>query len=245
MNNSQSNQFNVNLDSYEGPLDLLLDLAKNQKVDLSKISILKLAEQYLNYINLAKIINLEIASDYLVMAAWLTYLKSRLLLPTKNEENQPSAEDLAEAVKFQLLRLEAMRNISKELFNLPQIGYNIFYRGLNHGAKFKYRIKYTSTLYDLLYAYSSQLNRVNNGHLKIEISNLHTVESAIDRLKNIFGNTTDWLEISNLLPSLSKNVLMNKSALSSTFVASLELVKNGIILVRQNKLFGPILLKIK
>ena len=138
MSNFSSNQFNVNLESYEGPLDLLLDLAKSQKVDLSKISILKLAEQYLDYINLAKIINLEIASDYLVIAAWLTYLKSRLLLPPKKEENQPSAEDLAEAVKFQLLRLEAMKNKSKELFNLPQIGLNVFYRGHNHGAKFKY-----------------------------------------------------------------------------------------------------------
>ena len=245
MNNFSPNQFNVNLESYEGPLDLLLDLAKSQKVDLSKISILKLAEQYLDYINLAKIINLEIASDYLVIAAWLTYLKSRLLLPPKKEENQPSAEDLAEAVKFQLLRLEAMKNKSKELFNLPQIGLNVFYRGHNHGAKFKYKIKYTSNLYDLLYAYSLQLNKVNNNNLKIEVSNLYTVESAIERLESIFGKTTDWIEISKLLPSLSKNVLLNKSAISSTLVASLELVRNGAILVRQNKLFGPILLKIR
>ena len=112
--------FLLNLEGFEGPIDLLLHLARSQKVDLSKISILKLAEQYLEYINLAKSLNLEIASDYLVMAAWLTYLKSRLLLPKKNDTEEPSSEELEEAVKFQLKRLQAMQNISKELFNLPQ-----------------------------------------------------------------------------------------------------------------------------
>ena len=143
-------KFNVNLNAYEGPLDLLLELAKSQKVDLSKISILELAEQYLKYINLARIINLEIASDYLVMAAWLTYLISRILLPKVVDNDQPTTEELEEAVKFQLQRLEAIRNASKKLFNQPQIGLNTFYRGFNDGRKFKYKIIYTSKLFDLL-----------------------------------------------------------------------------------------------
>ncbi len=237
-------KFNVNLNAYEGPLDLLLELAKSQKVDLSKISILELAEQYLKYINLARIINLEIASDYLVMAAWLTYLKSRILLPKVVDNDQPTTEELEEAVKFQLQRLEAIRNVSKKLFNQPQIGLNTFYRGFNDGTKFKYKIIYTSKLFDLLKAYSIHLNTNDSTHLKIEVSQLYTVEAAIERLKNIFGNTNDWMQITDLIPNLSKSLLINKSAISSTFVASLELVKNGIILVKQNEMFGPILLKI-
>ncbi len=238
------NKFNVNLNAYEGPLDLLLELAKSQKVDLSKISILDLAEQYLKYINLARIINLEIASDYLVMAAWLTYLKSRILLPKVEDTEQPSTEELEEAVKFQLQRLEAIRNVSHKLFKQPQIGSDIFYRGFNDGTKFKYKKIYTSKLYDLLRAYSIHLNKNDSTHLKIEVSQLYTVEAAIERLKNIFGHTNDWIQITDLIQNLSKNLLINKSAISSTFVASLELVKNGVILVKQNELFGPILLKI-
>ena len=245
MNNFYNNQFTVNLESYEGPIDLLLDLAKSQKVDLSKISILKLAEQYLEYINLAKKTNLEIVSDYLVMAAWLTYLKSRYLLPKKPNDDEPTTEELEKAVKFQLKRLEAMQNVSKELFNLPQIGIKTFYRGYNHGAKYKYEIQYTSTLYDLLKAYTSQINRNDPNYLKITMSELYSVENAIERLKNIFGDFKNWIEITNLLPTLTNNSLINKSALSSTFVASLELVKNGFIELKQNKLFGPIYLKTK
>ena len=245
MDNFNNNQLNLNLENYEGPIDLLLELAKSQKLDLSKISILKLAEQYLEYINLAKSLNLEIASDYLVMAAWLTYLKSRLLLPKKNDTEEPSSEELEEAVKFQLKRLQAMQNISKELFDLPQIGINTFYRGFNHGAKYKYKIEYTSTLYDLLKAYITQNNNNNSNHLKIEMSNLYSVENSIERIKNIFGNFKDWIEITKLLPVNSKNDLINKSAMSSTFVASLELVKNGIIELKQNKVFGSIFLRAK
>tara|TARA_B100000686_G_C16765772_1_gene961640 strand:- start:1493 stop:2230 length:738 start_codon:yes stop_codon:yes gene_type:complete len=245
MNNLSHNQFNVNLESYEGPIDLLLDLAKNQKVDLSKISVLKLAEQYLDYINIAKKINLEIVSDYLVMAAWLTYLKSRLLLPKKINSDEPSAEELEEAVKFQLRRLEAMQNVSKILFNLPQVGINVFYRGSSHGARFKYEKQYSSSLFDLLTSYAKQIGKNNTNQLKIKMSELYSVDNAIERLKNIFGNFNDWIEIRKLLPEISNNVLINKSAISSTLVASLELVKNGFIEVKQNKMFGPIFLKMK
>ena len=242
MNNINHSQFNVNLESYEGPIDLLLDLAKNQKVDLSKISILKLAEQYLEYINFSKQKNLEIVSDYLVMAAWLTYLKSRFLLPKKANNDEPTTKELEEAVKFQLIRLEAMQNVSKELFSLPQVGTNVFYRGSSHGVKFKYKTQYTSSLFDLFTSYARQITR---NELRIRMSELHSVENAIERLKSIFGNFNDWIEITKLLPALSDNILINKSALSSTLVASLELVKNGFIEVKQNQMFGPIFLKIK
>ena len=245
MNNMNQNQFNVNLESYEGPIDLLLDLAKNQKVDLSKISVLKLAEQYLSYINIAKQINLEIVSDYLVMAAWLTYLKSRFLLPKKIDTDEPTTEELEEAVKFQLKRLEAMQNVSKELFNLPQVGTNVFYRGSSHGARFKYETQYTSSLFDLFTSYAKQISKTDTNQLKIKMSELYSVENAIERLKNIFGKFNDWIEIRKLLPEISNNVLINKSAISSTLVASLELAKNGYIEVKQNRMFGPIFLKIK
>ena len=186
MNNMNQNQFNVNLESYEGPIDLLLDLAKNQKVDLSKISVLKLAEQYLSYINIAKQINLEIVSDYLVMAAWLTYLKSRFLLPKKIDTDEPTTEELEEAVKFQLKRLEAMQNVSKELFNLPQVGTNVFYTGSSHGARFKYETQYTSSLFDLFTSYAKQISKTDTNQLKIKMSELYSVENAIERLKLTF-----------------------------------------------------------
>ena len=171
-------------------------------------------------------------------------MKSKLLLPKEENKESHTAEDLEAAIKYQLQRLEAMQNISKELFNLPQIGINTFYRGFNHGAKYKYKIEYTSTLYDLLKAYITQNNN-NSSHLKIEMSNLYSVENSIERIKNIFGNFKDWIEITKLLPVNSKNNLINKSAMSSTFVASLELVKNGIIELKQNKVFGSIFLRAK
>ena len=239
------NQFQVNLDGYEGPLDLLLELAKSQKVDLSNISILKLTEQYLKYINVTQNLNIEVASDYLVMAAWLVYLKSRLLLPKKQNEEEPSTKDLEEALKFQLARLESMRKATLELFKLPQVGRDIFYRGFSDGTKYKYKIHYTSTLYDLLKAYTMQSNRSSIGSLKIQTTELYSVDEAINRIKNIFGNFPDWIELSKLFPLMGKNQLINKSAISSTFLASLELAKNGFLLVKQDYNYGPIMLKMK
>ena len=244
-NLSKNNTLYLNLDSYEGPIDLLLDLARNQKVDLSKISILALANQYLDYIKIIKNINLELASDYLVMAAWLTYLKSRLLLPKKDDVEEPSAEDLEEAMKFQLQRLEAMQKTSKELFKLPQLGKEIFIRGSAEGIKTKYIITYKSNLYDLLKAYGSQVSKSKSNTLKIAVSDLYSVDEAINRIKNIFNDSSEWIEFSEIIPSLGKNHLINKSALSSTFIASLELVKNGLLEVKQSEIYGPILLKSK
>ena len=190
-----NNDFLLKLEGFEGPIDLLLNLARNQKVDLSKISILKLADQYLEYINFVKIINLEIASDYLVMAAWLTYLKSKILLPKKSED-EPTAEQLEEAVRFQLRRLEAMQKAAKNLFNLPQMGINTFYRGNNNGVKYKYKVTYTSSLYDLLKGYSDHLNNKSIGILKIKTSDLFSVENIITKITKMITSITDWMDLS-------------------------------------------------
>ena len=243
---NSSKQFNISINSYEGPIDLLLDLARKQKVDLSEISILELAEQYITFINKYQDIHLEIAADYLVMAAWLTYLKSRLLLPKEDKTEDYTPEELEEALKYQLQRLEAFQSVSKKLYSRPLIGRDVFYGGSSEGVKVKYDITYSSTLFDLLKAYSVIIQKEENtSHLTIEYSELYSVDAAIQRLKNIFGELNEWTNLLNLIPKFNKNKIVNKSILSSNFVASLELAKNGFIEVKQNDLFGNIFIKLK
>tara|TARA_Y100001970_G_scaffold168513_1_gene206082 strand:- start:709 stop:1479 length:771 start_codon:yes stop_codon:yes gene_type:complete len=243
---NSSKQFNITLNSYEGPIDLLLDLARKQKVDLSEISILELAEQYINFINQYKDIHLEIAADYLVMAAWLTYLKSRLLLPKEEKSEDHTPEELEGALKYQLQRLEAFQSVSKKLYSKPLIGRDVFYGGSAEGVKVKYNIKYSSNLFDLLRAYSIIIQKENKiSHLTIAYSELYSVDDAIQRLKNIFGNVTEWTNFLKLIPKFNANKIINKSILSSNFVASLELAKNGFIEVKQNESFGNIFVKFK
>ncbi len=243
---NSSKQFNISINSYEGPIDLLLDLARKQKVDLSEISILELAEQYISFINKYQDLHLEIAADYLVMAAWLTYLKSRLLLPKDEKIEDHTPEELEEALKYQLQRLEAFQSVSKKLYSRPLIGRDVFYGGSSEGVKVKYNISYSSTFFDLLRAYSVIIKKGEIiSHLTIEYSELHSVDDAIKRLKNIFGELNEWTNLINLIPKLNKNKIVNKSILSSNFVASLELAKNGFIEVKQNELFGNIFVKLK
>ena len=245
-NSADSKQFNISLNAYEGPIDLLLDLARKQKVDLSEISILELAEQYINFINKYQNIHLEIAADYLVMAAWLTYLKSRLLLPKEEKTEDYTSEELEEALKYQLLRLEAFQLVSKKLYSRPLIGRDIFYGGSSEGLQVKYNITYSSTLYDLLRSYSSILQKEERiSHLTIAYSELHSVDNAIQRLKSIFGEITEWTNLFNLIPKFNSNKIINKSILSSNFVASLELSKNGYIDVKQTNVFGNIFVKLR
>ena len=239
------NQFNLSLEGYEGPIDLLLDLAKKQKVDLSNISILELAEQYILFIQKFKELHLEIAADYLVMAAWITYLKSRLLLPNEKNEEEYSAEELESALKYQLQRLESMQKVSLKLYSQPLIERDVFYSGFTDGVKIKYSISYSSNLYDLIKSYSSIISKTPINPLTIEISELQTVEQAIKRLKNIFGSISEWTNFINLIPVLNGNRLINRSIISSNFVASLELAKNGFIEVRQKEVFGNIFDKVK
>ena len=244
--NKSSKQFNISLTSYEGPIDLLLDLARRQKVDLSEISILGLAEQYINFINKYQDIHLEIAADYLVMAAWLTYLKSRLLLPKEDKSEDLTSEELEEALKYQLQRLEAFQSISKKLYSRSLIGRDVFYGGSSEGLKVKYNIYYSSTLFDLLSSYSSIIQKEEKAsHLTIAYSELYSVDNAIQRLKGIFGELTEWTNFLNLIPKFNNNKIVNKSILSSNFVASLELAKNGFIDVKQNSLFGNIFIKVR
>ena len=245
-NPNSSKQFNITLNSYEGPIDLLLDLARKQKVDLSEISILELAEQYINYVNRYQDIHLEIAADYLVMAAWLTYLKSRLLLPKEDKTEDNTPEELEEALKYQLQRLEAFQSVSKKLYSRPLIGRDVFYGGSSEGLKVKYNITYSSTLFDLLRSYSIIIQKDEKvSHLTIAFSELYSVDSAIQRLKGIFGEVIEWTNILNLIPKFQSNKIVNKSILSSNFVASLELAKNGFIDVKQNSVFGSIFVKLK
>ena len=241
-----SKQFNITLNAYEGPIDLLLELARKQKVDLSEISILELAEQYINFINKYQDIHLEIAADYLVMAAWLTYLKSRLLLPKDEKSEDHTPEELEEALKFQLQRLEAFQSVSKKLYSRPLIGRDSFYGGSSEGVKVKYNITYSSSLFDLLNAYSVIIQKDEKAsHLTIAYSELYSVDDAIQRLQNIFGEITEWTNLLNLIPKLNGNKIVNKSILSSNFVASLELAKNGFIDVKQNNAFGNIFVKLR
>ncbi len=243
---SYSTSFNISIKTFEGPIDLLLELARKQKVDLSEISILELAEQYINFINKYQDMHLEIAADYLVMAAWLTYLKSRLLLPKDEKSEDHTPEELEEALKYQLRRLEAFQSVSKKLYSQSLIGRDVFYGGSSEGLKVKYNITYSATLFDLLRSYSAILKKGEKiSHLTISYSELYSVDDAIQRLKEMFGELTEWTNFFNLIPKLNNNTIINKSILSSNFVASLELAKNGYIDVKQRDVFGNIFVKIK
>jgi len=239
-----SDQFNILLNGYEGPIDLLLDLARKQKVNLSDISILELAEQYIQFINDYNKIHLELAADYLVMAAWLTYLKSRLLLPKEDKIDEYSSEHLEEALRYQLQRLEAMQNISKNLYATPLINRDIFYGGSNEGIKIRYNISYTASLFDILKSYSIILKKKEVlSSLTISSSELHSVDEAIQRMKSMFGSMTEWTNIMTFIPKFGTNRIINKSSLTSNFVASLELAKNGLIEVKQSETFGKIFIR--
>ena len=243
---SNNEQFNILISGYEGPIDLLLELAKKQKVDLSEISILELAEQYINFIEKFNKIHLEIAADYLVMAAWLTYLKSRLLLPKDEKTDDHTPEELEEALRYQLQRLENIQKISKILISRPIINRDVFYGGSVDGINVKYNISYKTSLYDLLKSYSFVLKRnqtINN--LTISSSELYSVDQAIKRLKNIFGSLNEWTNFMTLIPKFGVNYVINKSSITSNFVASLELAKNGYLEVKQNETFGNIFVKLK
>lgn len=234
----------VDLDGYEGPLDLLLDLARNQKVDITKISILALAEQYLEFIIEAKQNNIDIAADYLVMAAWLAFLKSRLLLPVEEvEEDEPTGPEMAAALQFQLERLEAMREAGKKILTLPRLGVDTFPRGAPEGVTVIRKSTLDVSLYDLLRAYGEQKRRTTGGTLRISPSDLYTVDEAISRLSQILVGFRDWRSLSEFLPPGLQPGIGSRSATASVFAASLELAKSGRAHIRQDTAFGPIYLR--
>ena len=230
------------LDGFEGPIDLLLNLAREQKVDLGKISILALAEQYLVYIASARRLRLEIAADYLVMAAWLAFLKSRLLLP-EPQEDEPDAAAMAEALKFQLRRLEAMQKAAKDVQALPRLGIDIFLRGLPEEIEIEERPIYHLPLYDLLTALAAPMRRRKPEAIMIKPDRLYSMEESMVRLRDLLGVMPSWSALMSFLPEILGQGLEKRSAVASTFAATLEMVKNGELELRQDGIFAPIFLR--
>ncbi len=233
----------LDLEGYEGPIDLLLDLARDQKVDLTRISILALADQYLAFVQQARKLRLELAADYLVMAAWLAYLKSRLLLPDMEDKEEPSGAEMAAALRFQLQRLEAMRNAGERLMARPRLGHEFFARGEEQPLVVVTKPTYQASLYDLLRAYARNAVRVEAASLTIESLNYYAVEDALLRLRGLLGDLPNWRSILACLPAELQDEEMRRSALASTFAASLELARQGEIQIRQDGTFGPIYLR--
>ncbi len=239
-----SSQLVLNLGGFEGPIDVLLVLARDQKVDLMHISILALADQYLTFIETARQSQLELAADYLVMAAWLAFLKSKLLLPREDDDGQPSADEMAEALKFQMMRLEAMQEAGRNIFALPRRGIDYFPRGAPEGLPLTLRAVYDVSLYDLLKAYGRQHNERNVTALEIEPFDLYSIDEAIVRLREILPGVLDWTDLSAFLPQGVRQPLLRRSAVSATLIAVLELVRQGKADIRQDGgAYSPIFLK--
>jgi segregation and condensation protein A len=243
MSEIDSNNFSVELNSYQGPLEILLDLAKAQKVNLENISITKLADQFHKYIINKKNLNLEVASEYLLMATWLTYLKSKLLLPETPDEEFKVLE-VAEKLKLQLKKLELIRLLSDQMLKRKRLGKDIRLRGINSNIKSIYNSEYKLNLYDLLKNYSSIIMTKDFHRVNIPMLPVLTVEDGIKRIREFLGKLVDWKNIDDLIPKKFKKGLQNKkTGKAGIFAASLELVKEGNITIKQNKLFDDIYIK--
>ena len=245
MTENDSNNFEVSLNIFSGPLDVLLDLAKSQKVNLENISVSKLADQFHEFITKAKDLNLELASEYLIMAAWLTYLKSKLLLPESDEEEFKVLE-VAEKLKLQLKKLELIRLLSDQMLKRKRLGRDVFMRGMKGKIRSIYNSKYSLTLYELLKTYSSFIMKKDFQIINIHKLPVLTTEDGIKRIKEFFGNLLDWKNLNDLIPTnfLSENNL-RRSGTAGMFAASLELAKEGDLSIKQNKLFDDIYIKEK
>jgi len=227
----------LELDGWEGPLDLLLDLARRQKVDLRQISILALVAQYLNYIERAEALRLELAADYLVMAAWLAYLKSSMLLP-KEEQEDPSPEELALRLQLRLQRLGAMREAAARLMARDRQGRDIFLRAAPEGLRIDRKTKWTCDSYSLIQAYGQVKARTAPRIYMVSDRPVMTLDSALERVSSMLGVTLDWIQLEDFLPPHAEPKL-RKSALASSFVAALELARQGRAELAQDEIFGP------
>lgn len=242
-------QLLLNIDGYEGPIDVLLELSRNQKVDLTTISILQLVRQYLVFIDRAKQRNLELAAEYLVMAAWLAYLKSRLFLPKEENDDEPSAEDMAQALQFQLLRLEAMQKAAEKLLERPRLGQDVFARGQPEGVEMTTVTRWRVSLYDLLKSYGDIETRKDESHYDLPEFKLMSTENAMGRLTKMLGALPKkgirsvWATLQSFVPDNMEDTLYARSALASTFTAGLELAKQGRLEFRQDGLFRPIYMR--
>ena len=236
--------FLVDIDGFEGPLDLLLELARRQKVDLAKISILALAEQYLLFIEAARRVRLELAADYLVMAAWLAYLKSRLLIPTEVVKgDEPLAADLAAALAARLRRLEAIRKASELLMNRPRLGRDMFLRGRPEGVSITRHSEYTASLFDLLSAYAQQRQMHALSRVTLTRRVVWSLAEARQAIERLAGSISEWTTMDQFLIDYCVAPELQRTARASCFASSLELVREGRIEIRQDRAFAPIWMK--
>ena len=241
MNDSLS--FNVNLNNFTGPLEVLLDLAKAQKVDLEKISITTLVDQFLDFIKSKEKLNLDLASEYLLMATWLTYLKSKLLLPETDEEEFKALE-VAEKLKLQLKKLELIRLLSDQMLKRKRLGKDIFMRGIRGKIKSIYSSKYSLTMFEILKSYSTIIMSREFQRMNIPRLPVFTTEEGIKRIKEFFGKLNEWKNINELLPlDFSKNKNFKRTSKAGIFAGSLELAKEGNISIKQKSLFDDIFIK--
>ena len=243
MKNFDSNEFLIDLNNFSGSLDLLLDLAKSQKVKLEEISITKLVDQFNNYITKTENLNLEIASEYLLMATWLAYLKSKLLLPL-DEEEEFRAIEIAERLKLQLKKLELIRLLSDQMLKRKRLGRDIFMRGINTKINSTSISQYSLKLFDVLKTYAIIISTKDFQKINIPKLPVFTMEEGIKRIKDFKKELFDWKNLQDLVPSVfKKNIKMKKTGNAGIFAGSLELVKEGEIKIKQEKLFGDIYIK--
>ena len=235
--------FVVDVEGFEGPLDLLLSLARTNKLDLTKISMLALAQQYLEFIAALSQLRLEVAADYLVMAAWLTYLKSRLLLPEDEDDEEPTGEELAALLAFRLRRLEAMRNAVAQLMTRKRLGRDFFARGMPEGIRLMRTSEYEANVYDLLKAYSERRRRTSIRTIQFAKRNVWSIKEARARLEPILGASSEWAPLEVLLAQYLDEAEMRSTAMASSFGASLELAREGEIELKQAAAFAPLYLR--
>lgn len=233
----------VDVAGFEGPLDLLLHLARTQKVDLARISIVALAEQYLAFIARVRAMRLELAADYLVMAAWLAFLKSKLLIPKQPGEEGESGEELAAVLQFRLRRLEAMRDAAARLVNRNRLGRDVFARGMPEMVIVEKRNQYSASLYDLLSAYAAERQRQAISNVTIARRGVWSLKDARTLLTRIVGQLSDWTALDAFLVEYLATPEEKRTAIASSFAASLELVREGALEVRQEQVFAPIYLR--
>jgi len=233
----------IDVDGFEGPLDLLLHLARNQKVDLARISILALAEQYLVFVDRARKLRLELAADYLVMAAWLAYLKSKLLIPRTPGEDGESGEELAAVLQFRLKRLEAMRDAAARLVNRNRLGRDVMARGMPEIVVLEKQTTYQASLYDLLTAYAIQRQRQAVTNVRIARRTVWSLQDARDLLTRLVGRMRDWTALDRFLIDYMTTPQERATAIASSFAASLEMVREGMLEIRQDEAFAPIYLR--
>lgn len=233
----------IDIAGFEGPLDLLLHLARNQKVDLSRISVLALTEQYLAFIDTARAVRLELAADYLVMAAWLAFLKSKLLIPKQPDDEGESGEEMAAVLQFRLKRLEAMRDAAARLVNRNRLGRDVFARGMPEIVVVEKRNEYSASLYDLLTAYAVQRQRQAITNVQIAKRGVWSLKQARDVLSRLIGEVREWTALDQFLISYMTTPQERATAIASSFAATLELVREGHVEVRQQDAFAPLYLR--